>query len=121
MLTPPAPAGVAENSSSPVEEFFATMLLCMFTKRSKQYGSCVLIGSPTCWHEPGSALVVEPATYAPGNSPWPTLMPPERVPELLTTRLLAICRLWPQPCTKMPPPPCELLVMVMASILEGLQ
>src|SRR5579862_24608 len=35
-------------------------------------------------------------------------------------RLLAICRLCPQPCTKMPPPPCELSVMVNPSMLEGL-
>src|SRR6267143_3464563 len=35
-------------------------------------------------------------------------------------RLLAICRLCPQPCTKMPPPPCELLVMLRPSMLDGL-
>src|SRR6267143_2211315 len=35
-------------------------------------------------------------------------------------RLLAICTLCPQPCTKMPPPPCELLVMLRPSMLDGL-
>jgi hypothetical protein len=39
-VTPPAPAGVAENNSSPMEEFNVTALLCTFTFRSKQYGSC---------------------------------------------------------------------------------
>jgi len=38
-LTPPAPAGVAENNSSPVEEFSVIPLLCTFTFKSKQYGS----------------------------------------------------------------------------------
>src|SRR5258706_4069240 len=47
-------------------------------------------------------------------------MPPDSVPELLPIRLLAICRLWPQPCTKMPPPPCELLRMPRPSMLDGL-
>src|SRR5579864_1822651 len=28
--------------------------------------------------------------------------------------------LWPHPCTKTPPPPCELSVMVRPSILDGL-
>src|SRR5438309_361810 len=32
-LPPPAPAGVAENNSSPVEEFDVTELLCTFTFR----------------------------------------------------------------------------------------
>src|SRR6202040_1774055 len=35
-------------------------------------------------------------------------------------RLLATCRLWPQPWTKMPPPPCELFVMPRPSMLDGL-
>src|SRR5580704_14481641 len=35
-------------------------------------------------------------------------------------RLFAICRLWPQAWMKMPPPPCELLVMPKPSMLEGL-
>src|SRR6516162_4255120 len=48
------------------------------------------------------------------------LMPPERVPVLLKTRLLAICRLCAQAWTKMPPPPWELSVMPMPSILDGL-
>src|SRR3984893_9205085 len=47
-------------------------------------------------------------------------MPPDSVPALLETRLLAICRLCPQPCTKMPPPPCELLVMLRPQILDRL-
>src|SRR6266446_6081484 len=70
--------------------------------------------------DPGDALVALPARYDGGNSPWPTLMPPDSVPELLYTRLLAICRLCPQPCTKMPPPPCELSVMPRPSMLDGL-
>src|ERR1700730_1003252 len=47
-------------------------------------------------------------------------MPPDSVPALLEARLLAICRLCPQPCTKTPPPPCELLVMLRPSMLDGL-
>src|SRR2546425_10566284 len=70
--------------------------------------------------DPGDALVALPARYDGGNSPWPTLMPPDSVPELLYSRLLAICRLCPQPCTKMPPPPCELSVMLRPSMLDGL-
>src|ERR1700680_5003347 len=35
-------------------------------------------------------------------------------------RLLAICRLCPQACTKTPPPPWELLVMDRPSMLDGL-
>src|SRR6266436_8041839 len=46
-------------------------------------------------------------------------MPPESVPELLLTRLLEICKLWPQPWTKMPPPPWELSVMPKPSMLDG--
>src|SRR5882672_9825417 len=61
-----------------------------------------------------------PPRYCGGNSPWPTLMPPDSVPELLYTRLLAIWMLCPQPCTKMPPPPCELSVMLRPSMLDGL-
>ena len=33
--------------------------------------------------DPGAALVALPARYDGGNSPWPTLMPPDIVPELL--------------------------------------
>src|SRR3954470_17160137 len=47
-------------------------------------------------------------------------MPPESVPALLLMRLLAICRLWPQPWTKMPPPPCELSRTFKPSMLDGL-
>src|SRR6266576_1412381 len=47
-------------------------------------------------------------------------MPPESVPALLTIRLLPICRLCPQACTKIPPPPWELLVMPKPSMLDGL-
>src|SRR3984893_17142641 len=47
-------------------------------------------------------------------------MPPDSVPALLEARLLAICRLCPQPCTKTPPPPWELLVMLRPSMLDGL-
>src|SRR5512136_201241 len=70
--------------------------------------------------EPGAALVAEPWRYPGGYSPCPTLMPPESVPELFWTRLLAISMLCPQPWTKMPPPPWELLVMVRPSMLDGL-
>ena len=49
-----------------------------------------------------------------GSSPWPMVMPPDSVPLLLCTRLLAIWRLCAQPCTKMPPPPWELLVRCQA-------
>src|SRR2546423_4623975 len=35
-------------------------------------------------------------------------------------RSLAICRLCPQPCTKIAPPPCELSVMLRPSMLDGL-
>src|ERR1700730_10423045 len=122
MLTPPAPAGVAENSSSPVDEFSVIELWCMFTFTSKQYCNCVPAGrrNVLVWQEPGSRRV-PPNTWGGGDSPWPTLMPPESVPELLRTRLLAIWMLCPQPCTKMPPPPCELLVTVRPSMLAGLQ
>src|SRR6266550_8434906 len=47
-------------------------------------------------------------------------MPPESVPALLTIRLLPICKLCPQPWTKMPPPPWELSVMPKPSMLDGL-
>src|SRR5215469_14827076 len=47
-------------------------------------------------------------------------MPPVSVPELLLIRLLAICSMWFQAWTKMPPPPCELLRMPSPSMLEGL-
>ena len=54
-VTPPAPAGVPVNNSSPMEEFTVTVLLCMFTFRSKQYGNCVLVGiAGLVWQEPGS-------------------------------------------------------------------
>src|SRR5215472_4534321 len=48
-------------------------------------------------------------------------MPPESVPELLKTWLLAICRSWFHAWTKMPPPPCELLRIPRPSMLDGLQ
>src|ERR1700704_2348318 len=48
------------------------------------------------------------------------VMPPVSVPVLLWTRLFAICRLCPQACTKMPPPPCEALVTLRPSMLDGL-
>src|SRR6266403_6212246 len=47
-------------------------------------------------------------------------MPPDSVPALLKIRLFAISRLCPQACTKMPPPPWELLVMPKPSMLDGL-
>src|ERR1700747_671169 len=47
-------------------------------------------------------------------------MPPPSVPALFCTRLLAIWRLCPHPCTKIPPPPCELSWMVNPSMLDGL-
>src|SRR5438477_12190051 len=66
-------------------------------------------------------MMAAPCVYSGGNSPWPTLMPPPSVPALFVTRLLAIWRSWPQPCTKMAPPPCELSVIVRPSIDDGLQ
>src|SRR5215469_3466167 len=48
-------------------------------------------------------------------------MPPESVPELLKTWLLAICRLWFHAWAKMPPPPCELLRIPRPSTPDGLQ
>src|SRR2546427_4966765 len=93
----------------------------MFPFRLWQSGSCRFV-VPLVWQDPGGALrAPAPPRYDGGNSPWPTLMPPDSVPELLYTRLLAICRLCPQPCTKMPPPPCELSVMLKPSMLDGLQ
>jgi len=48
---------------------------------------CVLVGpmDPLSMQEPGSAFggVAALRRYWPGNSPWPTLMPPDNVPELL--------------------------------------
>ena len=121
MLAPPAPAGVAENSSSPVEEFDVTALWCMFTFTSKQYCSCCPVGRPVAlWHEPG-AVIRPPMMYAGANSPWPTLMPPASVAALFVMRLLAIWMSCPQPCTNTPPPPCELSVTVRPSIDDGLQ
>src|SRR6202140_3719668 len=70
--------------------------------------------------EPGAAFSALPWMYDGANSPWPTLMPPESVPVLLYTRLLAICMLCPQAWTKMPPPPWELFVIPNPSILDGL-
>src|SRR5438270_13636198 len=54
-------------------------------------------------------------------SPWPMVMPPDSVPVLLETRLLEIWMPCAQACTKMPPPPCELLVTPSPSMLDGLQ
>src|ERR1700730_13826248 len=44
-VIPPAPAGVAESSSSPVEELSITALWWMLTFRLWQYGSCVLVST----------------------------------------------------------------------------
>src|SRR5215469_8923180 len=87
-----------------------------------QYGSCVLIGSKAVTSPLKQVVGVEVSglRYASGNSPWPRLIPPESVPALLKTRLLAICRLCPQAWTKMPPPPWELSVMPNPSMLDGL-
>src|ERR1700751_2300758 len=63
----------------------------------------------------------DPTRYGSGCSPCPIWMPPESVPWLLWIRLLAISRLCAQPWTKMPPPPCELLVIDRPSIRAGLQ
>src|SRR5580704_3620542 len=87
---------------------------------SWQYGNSRL-ATLLLWQEPGAAFTAAaPPRYGSGNSPWPTLMPPESVPELLAMWLLAICRLWPQAWTKIPPPPCELLRMPRPSMLDGL-
>ena len=72
-------------------------------------------------HEPGKERGAAPAASTSTCSPWPTVMPPDMVPVLLWTRLLAIWRLCAQPCTKMPPPPWELLVRLRPSMLDGLQ
>src|SRR5215831_14245077 len=48
------------------------------------------------------------------------VIPPEIVPALLNTLLLAICRLCAQACTKIPPPPWEASVMPKPSMLDGL-
>src|SRR3974377_895251 len=45
MLTPPAPAGVPENNSSPVEALLVIILLCMFRLMFSQYGNCVFAGN----------------------------------------------------------------------------
>ena len=79
MLTPPAPAGVAENSSSPVDESSITALLWTFTPTSEQYGSCWLVTSAPVWtsalapivlasHEPG-AVSRPPIVLDGANSP----------------------------------------------------
>src|SRR5207253_9721517 len=91
----------------------------MFTFTFWQYGSTAP-GTGLSSHEPGAAFVALPWTYAGGYSPWPRLMPPESVPALLLIRLLAICRLCPQPWMWMPPPPWELFVIPSPSMLDGL-
>src|SRR5712664_2213228 len=53
-------------------------------------------------------------------SGWPTVMPPDRVPAFEYTRLLPTSKKWFQPCTKMPPPPCELFVKLRPSTRDGL-
>ena len=55
MLTPPAPAGVPVNSSSPVEELLVIMLWCTFTFSCWQYGSCVFVIA-LFWHDPGAIV-----------------------------------------------------------------
>src|SRR5271167_111047 len=103
-------------------------LLCTLTFRSRQYGRCVPI-TVLFWQEGGASRTNSSPTppetpvivSAMGNSPWPTVIPPESVPALLNTRSLAICRLCAQPWTKTPPPPWELLVMLRPSIEDGLQ
>src|SRR6266576_196456 len=98
------------------------MLLWTFGCNCKHMGRCWLVINPVpSLHEPGAALVAPPWMYGGANSPWPTLMPPESVPALLYIRLLTIPTTCAQPCTTLPPPPWELLVIVNPSILEGLQ
>src|ERR1700733_2344114 len=48
------------------------------------------------------------------------VIPPVSVPVLLYTRSLEISRLCAQPCTRMPPPPCEELVTDRPSMRDGL-
>ena len=55
-LTPPAPAGVAENSSSPIEEFCVTALWCTLTFRLWQYGSCRFVGSRWSGRSPEASV-----------------------------------------------------------------
>src|SRR2546429_10030192 len=85
-----------------------------------QYGS-TMPATGLASHEPGAAFVASPWMYGGGNSPWPTLIPPVSVPELLMIRLFPICSSCPQPCTKTPPPPCEAFSMVRPSMLDGLR
>src|SRR6516164_7413132 len=120
MLIPPAPAGVAANNSSPSELFNEMLLLCTLMFTLWQYGNCAPVTALVS-QDPGAALVADPWTYDPGNSPWPMLIPPDSVATLPYTRLLAICMSWFQPCRKRPPPPCELFVMPNPSMLDGLQ
>ena len=56
MLMPPAPAGVPENSSSPVEEFNEMLLLWMLTFRFSQYGNCAPVATPEVTQEPGVSV-----------------------------------------------------------------
>src|SRR5258708_9420952 len=88
---PPAAAGVAEITTSPVEELEVIALWCTLTFRLWQYGNCRLV-TPLVWQEPGSAFTAPPPRYPGGNSPCPTLMPPESVPLLMFTLLVANLR-----------------------------
>ena len=54
-LTPPAPAGVAENNSSPVEELEVIALWCTLTFMLWQYGS-ITLAIAAFWQEPGSRI-----------------------------------------------------------------
>ena len=94
MLTPPAPAGVEEKSSSPIDELPTTALLWMFTYWLKQNGK-LRFWTLLVSHEVGYVRIVWPVppSATSGCSPAPIVMPPDIVPVLLLTRLLAICRL----------------------------
>src|SRR5438876_9495546 len=99
MLTPPAPAGVEEKSSSPIDELPTTALWWMFTLSLKQNGRLrfwILLVS----HEVGYDRIVwpRPPSATSGCSPVPIVMPPDIVPALLLTRLLASCRLCVYAC-----------------------
>src|SRR3984885_6822058 len=98
--------------------------ICPFTNVAGTFGNMalgVLGGHSGAGLAPVLPQMVLSTKYDGGTSPLPTLMPPDSVPAFAEIRLLAICRLWFQPCMKMPPPPCELLMMLKPSMLDGLQ
>jgi len=104
-LTPPAPAGVAENNSSPVEEFNVIELLCTFTFRSCSTELHIryrvgLAGAGRCvcsrpLHVPGRIFTLADAYAARQSS------------RIVVDPVVGDLNVMPQPCTKMPPPPAS--------------